>query len=162
VAAKACISVNTQEQIWASATPLACATNSVPPPVQSFLCGVAMRFDSAVPGTCVNIPESDTLASAYTPDTDITELDDYAAYTGNGRRIITIPIVDALATDGTMTVLGFRQFLVEPTAGDINISPTDQYGRFAALYIGSAAPLRQGAFGSCGITAGPGKVVLHQ
>ena len=80
--------------------------------------------------------------------------------------------MNALATDITcaaaMTVLGFRQFLLEPAA-DGSFDPTDANGRFAALYLGSVAPVPQGWFDTryapaCRsyLTVGPGKVVLHQ
>ena len=61
-----------------------------------------------------------------------------------------------------MMVLGFRQFLVDPNPDATNINPTDQNGRFVALYIGSVAPVKQGRFDGCTQAAGPGKVVLHQ
>ncbi len=102
------------------------------------------------------------MSSIYSPDTDITDLDDYTQYTGNGRRIITVPIVDTLSAAGTMIVLGFRQFLIEPSQGATDITPNDTYGRFVGLYIGSVVPLRQGHLSGCQQTAGPGKVVLHQ
>jgi len=64
-----------------------------------------------------------------------------------------------------MTVLGFRQFLLEP--GFLN--PADTYGRFVAQYIGSPAPVQQGWFDdhfkarlSVPVASGPGKVVLHR
>jgi hypothetical protein len=162
-AAKSCFSVNAPEQMWASAQPIACSATTPPLSVSDFLCGMASRFDPApTVARCVSIPEVDTMSSIYTADTDITDLDDYATYTGSTRRVITIPIVDALAVGGTMTVLGFRQFLVEPNQNDININPADSNGRFVGLYIGSVMPLRQGRFDACQITAGPGKVVLHQ
>ena len=98
---------------------------------------------------------------------------DYTAYTGNGRRIITVPIVD-----GSMTVLGFRQFLlIPPPDGSGNLNPADTYGRFVVMYMGmnqtdlmtTPAPIRQGIIAcptSTGPPAstitGPGKVVLHQ
>ena len=106
--------------------------------------------------------EVDTLISAQIADTDLTDLDDYTAYTGNGRRVITIAVVDALSGTGTMTVLGFRQFFVEPFPNDVTLNPSDPNARFAALYVGSVMPLRQGTFSGCQITNGPGKVVLHQ
>jgi hypothetical protein len=56
-----------------------------------------------------------------------------------------------------MTILGFRQFLVQP-----EVSANDANARFVASYIGSVVPLKQGTFGGCTQTAGPGKVVLHQ
>ena len=58
----------------------------------------------------------------------------------------------------------FRQFLLEPNDanGTVN-NPTDTNGRFIAMYLGVVAPVRQGRFdGGCGISTGPGKVVLHQ
>ena len=61
-----------------------------------------------------------------------------------------------------MNVLGFRQFLVIPNPGVTNISPADGPGRFIATYIGNPVPLKQGRFGSCNVSSGPGKVVLHQ
>ncbi len=61
-----------------------------------------------------------------------------------------------------MTVLGFRQFLLEPNSGATDITTGDVYGRFFGMYIGSVAPVPQGRFDGCSISAGPGKVVLHQ
>ena len=81
---------------------------------------------------------------------------------GNGRRIITIPIVDSIANTTSMTVLGYRQFLLLPNSGDTDLVPGDTAGRFLGMYIGSVAPLTQGRFDGCTQTAGPGKVVLHQ
>jgi hypothetical protein len=126
------------------------------------LCGLYTRFDTSVPTACTNVADVDTLASAYLPDIDLTDIEDYTAYTGTGRRVITVPVVDALNATGTMTVLGFRQFLVDPDPGSTITSPGDQNGRFVALYIGSVVPVKQGRFDGCQQTAGPGKVVLHQ
>ena len=120
------------------------------------------RLDATAPTACANVTDVETLASAYQPDTDLTDIDDYATYTGPGRRVITVPIVDTLSAAGPMTVLGFRQFLVNPNQGDVNISVNDIDGRFVALYIGSPVPLKQGKFGGCQISSGPGKVVLHR
>jgi Flp pilus assembly protein TadG len=160
--ARACFTVNASEQQWASATPLACNANRAPEAVINFACGIANRFDVTPQTGCTNIPEVDAIASAFTADTDVTNLDDYAAYTGTMRRIITVPIVEILVPGGTMTILGFRQFLVQPNLNDVTTSPNDANGRFVASYIGSVVPLRQGTFGGCSQTAGPGKVVLHQ
>ena len=80
---------------------------------------------------------------------------------GNGRRLITISIVDTLNPTGGMTVLGFRQFLLQPSTNTTALTPPDTNGRFLAMYVGNVAPVKQGSFGSCGITSGPGKVVLH-
>jgi Flp pilus assembly protein TadG len=160
---QACISVSASEQVWASAAPVGCNTNRIPQPVTSTLCGVYSLFDTTAPAACQSVPNVDTLSSSYQPDLDLTDQDDYTAYTGTGRRLITVPIVDALNAGGAMTVLGFRQFLVEPTQGLAANDPGDTNGRFSALYTGVVAPVKQGRFdGGCGITSGPGKVVLHQ
>ncbi len=163
--AKSCFSVNTAEQIWTSAVPLACNQNRVPSQVQAFTCGLASRVDFEMPAVCENIPEVASLSPAYRADTDNTAgLEDYSAYTGNTRRVITIPIVDSLLAGSSMVVLGFRQFLLEP-----GILPTDTNGRFVAMYIGSVVPLKQGRVDCpstdgivAGPLAGPGKVVLHR
>lgn len=80
---------------------------------------------------------------------------------GNNLRILTLPIVDGLST---LNVQCFRQFLLEPddATGDAN-NPADANGRFIAMYLGVVAPVKQGRFdGACGISTGPGKVVLQQ
>jgi Flp pilus assembly protein TadG len=158
----ACFFVNTAEQIWASATPSACNAPSVNASTQAFLCGVGLRFDSALQGSCTGIPESDSIATIYTQDPDLSDVTDYTQYAGFGRRVITIPIVDSTANTAAMTVLGFRQFLVNPVNGATTINAADSNGRFNVLYIGSVKPVRQGSFGGCSQTAGPGKVVLHR
>ncbi len=159
-----CIRIgNTEEVIWATASQLACNANTVQTAVAAYLCGLATRMDNSLVQGCANIAEVDSLTALYAADTDWTDLDDYAAYTGNGRRLLTIPIVEALNPTGTMTVLGFRQFLLEPLQNQTGIAPNDANGRFAALYIGNVAPIRQGRIdGACGVTSGPGKVVLHR
>lgn len=166
--ARSCVQINSAdgEQVWAavnggpSAAPLSCSQNP-PSPVTSFLCGVASRFESTLLDACTSVPEVDSLM-AYLPDTDIADLDDYAGYTGNGRRIITVAIVDALSGSGVMNVQAFRQFLIEPNPDGANINPADNDGRFVALYIGSVVPIQQGRFDGCQLAAGPGKVVLHR
>ncbi len=130
--------------------------------VTSFLCGLVTRFSWETPEACAGVPEIESLAGVYTPDTDLTDLDDYVAYTGNARRVITVAVVDQIQNTSAMIVLGFRQFLVEPNPDDVTINPSDRYGRFAALYIGYPMPVKQGRFDGCIVTAGPGKVVLHQ
>ncbi len=162
VSARSCVSVNAAEQVWAGANPIGCNQNRIPSQVQALLCGLASRFESEVPGACSNIGEVETLAALYQPDTDLSDLEEYAAYAGNLRRVITVVVVDSLATPEAMTVLGFRQFLLSlpPTATSINVADTN--GRFPALYIGGVVPLRQGRFDGCTIAAGPGKVVLHR
>ncbi len=55
-----------------------------------------------------------------------------------------------------------RQFLIQPSSGSTTLNAGDSDGRFAATYIGSVMPLKQGRFDGCQLTAGPGKVVLHR
>ena len=163
--ARSCISINAEEQIWATAVPAACSQNRVPESVTAFLCGLDSRFDTSLPAACEGLPDASTLISAYTPDTDPAPLESWSAYTGNLRRVITIPIVSELSATGTMTVLGFRQFVIQPNPDapeGATLTPADNFGRFTARYIGSVVPLRSGTFGGCQVTGGPGKVVLHQ
>ncbi|MBI4873205.1 MAG: hypothetical protein HY822_01085 [Acidobacteria bacterium] len=151
------------ETVWVNAAPVACSQSRVPSPVGALMCGLYARFDQVVPDSCTSVPEVDIMSQAYLPDTDLADAEDYAAYLGTGRRVITVPIVEALSTGDPMVVLGFRQFLVGPDpAAAVGINPGDQNGRFVALYIGSVMPLKQGRFDGCLQTAGPGKVVLHQ
>jgi hypothetical protein len=169
----ACMGVNdSSEQIWASASQQTC-TAQVTSSVTEALCGLYSRFDNAnAPGNCAQfVTDFADLSAAYSPDTDVTTglLDPYTAYMGNGRRVITVAIVSALTTTvtGTMTVLGFRQFLLEPNADGTFPNPADVNGRFIVQYIGSPAPVKQGYFDdrfglSCQVSSGPGKVVLHQ
>jgi len=159
--ALSCLSINAEKQIWTNAAPRACS-QTVVSQVTSFLCGLATRFSAETPEACAGVPEIESVAPAYSPDTDLAELDDYAAYAGNARRLITVAVVDSIANTSSMIVLGFRQFLVEPNPDDVTINPADRNGRFAVLYVGYPAPLRQGRFDGCTVTAGPGKVVLHQ
>ena len=160
--ARACFSINAVEAIWASAQPTPCAQNRVPQQATNFTCGLANRFDGIPAAACELIPEVTSIASAYLPDSDVSDLDTYTAYTGNGRRVITIPIVDALFAGGSMQVLGFRQFLVQPNLGSASTNPGDQNARFVATYIGSVVPVKQGSFQGCTVPSGPGKVVLYQ
>ncbi|MCS7026124.1 MAG: pilus assembly protein TadG-related protein [Bryobacteraceae bacterium] len=161
--ARACFTINAEETLWASATALACNANRVQTAVNNFLCGLATRLDTSnVQGCDSSVAEYESLSALYQPDTDLNDLEDYTGYTGNTRRILTIPIVDILNPTGTMVVLGFRQFLLQPAPNSTGISPNDGNGRFIATYLGNVAPLRQGRFGSCGVTSGPGKVVLHR
>lgn len=157
-----CFTVGNPEQMWVTAAPAACTAARPAASVVSMVCGLTTRFETTAPATCANIPEVDTMNSIYLPDSDTSDVTDYTAYTGTGRRIITIAVVDALSATGDMTVLGFRQFLVDPIQGGVDIDPADRTGGFPALYIGSVAPLKQGSVSGCQQSAGPGKVVLHQ
>jgi hypothetical protein len=157
--AVSCLSINAEKQIWTTAVPRAC-NQIVVSQVTSFLCGLATRFSAETREACAGIPEIESLAGVYAHDTDLTYVEDYASYQGNGRRVITVAVVDPEGFPNTLRVLGFRQFLLEPDG----INPSDPNGRFAALYIGYPVPLRQGRFDRCGEgdRRGPGKVVLHQ
>jgi hypothetical protein len=159
--AQACFRVNNTESIWVDATINRCGV-TVAPVVTAALCGLDARFESAPSSSCSTITNIDTLGTIYAPDTDVNDYATYTDYAGSGRRIITIPIVDSLSSTAAMTVLGFRQFLLNPNSGDTDIVPGDTAGRFVAMYIGSVAPVPQGRFDGCTQTAGPGKVVLHQ
>jgi Flp pilus assembly protein TadG len=161
--AQACFRINNPETIWASAVVSACSTIAVAPVVTESLCGLDARFESTPQGTCSVIPNIDLLSTAYQPDTDTASYDTYTDYAGDARRIITIPITDVVSGTSSMNVLGFRQFLVQPYQGSTVLNPSDPTARFPAMYIGSVAPVKQGRFdGGCGISNGPGKVVLHQ
>jgi hypothetical protein len=160
--AVACFVVNNTELIWANAAPVACSAATPAAVVTDALCGLDTRFEVPTNGVCIAVTGFDVISTAYQADTDLNTYTTYTDYTGDGRRIITIPIVDTISAAGSMTVLGFRQFLVMPNSGATALSPSDQYGRFLAMYIGSVAPVKQGRFDGCQQTAGPGKVVLHQ
>lgn len=158
----ACITIGAEEQVWPAAAPGPCLQGR-PRAVQSAVCGLASRFDPVVPEVCSFVPDVETLAASYEADIDTADQDDYAAYAGYGRRVITVPVVDVLNPTAAMTPLGFRQFLVEPNQDEALLNAGDQFGRFRALYLGSVMPVRQGRFdGGCGVLSGPGKVVLHQ
>jgi len=169
-----CVNIGDIESIPANAVPAACTAAAPPIDVTNALCGLYMRLDASPPGACqTNITDYGTFSPLYAQDSDITYLTDPTAYAGNGRRIITVPLVNGLPTDTScaagMTVVAFRQFLVEPNADGSPFSPLDQNGRFVAMYIGSVSPVAQGWFDTryapaCRnwLTSGPGKVVLHQ
>jgi Flp pilus assembly protein TadG len=157
-----CFTINNTEVIWANAAPVACSAAAPAAVVTDALCGLDSRFEVSTNGACQSIVGYDVLSTIYPPDTDLNSYTVYTDYTGDGRRIVTIPIVDAISPTANMTVLGFRQFLVMPALGGIAINPDDPNGRFVAMYIGSVAPVKQGRFDGCSQTAGPGKVVLHQ
>jgi Flp pilus assembly protein TadG len=170
-----CAGINdAAEAIWVSAVPGTC-TLAAPTSVSRALCGLQTRQDNTDPnGVCATlVTDWSDLSSLYQPDTDVVtgQADDYTSYSGNGRRIFTVPVVDAIATNtlATMTVLGFRQFLLEPQADGTPINPVNPNAQFVAMYIGSPAPVKTGWVDdrfnlSCPVpvSSGPGKVVLHQ
>jgi Flp pilus assembly protein TadG len=171
----ACFGINdVADNIWPSTSPNMCATG-VPIGVSEALCGLYSRFDNVEqPGICsANVGSYSDLAGIFRPDTDVATgtADLYSAYVGNGRRVVTFAIVSPLPTNvvSTTTILGFRQFLLEPNLDGTFLNPGDTFGRFIAQYIGNPAPVRQGYFDdrfqlACPIGgfSGPGKVVLHQ
>jgi len=164
--ALSCFKINntdTPEVIWATAAPGACRA-AVPTPIAAYLCGVSSRFDGLVANACTGINGSDAIVTAFQAETDLTDLDDYTLYAGTGRRLITVPVVDTVNATGPMLIQGFRQFLLNPNPGAAGTDPTDGPGRFEAIYIGSAAPVKDGSIGGCTapVASGPGKVVLHQ
>jgi len=158
----ACFTINNTEVIWVDAAPVACSAAAPAAVVTDALCGLDSRFEVPTNPACQAIVGFDVLSTIYPADTDLATYTTYTDYTGDGRRIITIPIVDTISATANMTVLGFRQFLAMPAEGGTAINPDDPNGRFVAMYIGSVAPVKQGRFDGCQQTAGPGKVVLHQ
>lgn len=158
-----CVRVSAEETIWVNAAPLNCNAARVANQVTTVLCGLGARFDQNVPAECNLVPEAATVATANVVDTDLADTEDYTTYTGNNRRIITVPVVETISAGGTMLVLGFRQFLLMPSPGDTTVSAGDTNGRFVAMYIGNPMPLRSGRLEGCtGLASGPGKVVLHR
>jgi Flp pilus assembly protein TadG len=169
-----CVNIGDIESIPANAIPAACTAATPAIDVTNALCGLSLRLTADVVGTCqTNVTDFGAISPIYAQDTDLTYLTDPTAYAGNGRRIITVPLVNGLANDTTcnqgMTVVAFRQFLLEPNADGSAFSPLDQNGRFVAMYLGSVAPVSQGWFDTryapacrSWLTTGPGKVVLHQ
>ncbi|MBS1855781.1 MAG: hypothetical protein JST11_10475 [Acidobacteria bacterium] len=169
----ACMNIADTEQLWASAVPPSCAL-AAPQVTQALLCGIYSRLDNAnTPASCATaVTDFAAISPAFLPDSTVVaaEVPPYNAYSGNGRRILTVAIVDALAANiaAPMTVLGFRQFLVVPNPDGTFFNPTDANGRIPVLYIGNPAPVQSGWFdtryaNSCpvGNFSGPGKVVLH-
>jgi hypothetical protein len=142
---------------------------------QDILCGLNVRFavDPSL-NNCANIDGGQfvSLSAAYGADADGGAgtyaagdgLQDYATeYDGNLRRILTVAVVDAA---DSLTVLNFRQFLIEmsPTSATISqgLNTTLATGAFRAQYIGTPVPLRCGNVGGfCQVTSGIGRTVLH-
>jgi Flp pilus assembly protein TadG len=172
----ACAGINdSSETLWPGTAPGACLTAALNTSVTAALCGLYSRFDNTAPPPACTTAVTDFagLSAAYQPDTDVVTglVDPYTSYTGNKRRIITVPIVNASATTaaGAMTVVGFRQFFLEPNPDGSFLNPADPNGRFVVQYIGSPAPVQQGWFDDhfglgcpVPVASGPGKVVLHQ
>jgi len=168
----ACVNVGDCETFWASAASRSCTSTAPTTSVEAALCGLYSRLDSpSSVGICSTVvPDVAALDAYTTPDTDVApgETPPYNGYLGNGRRLITVAIVQGAGS--TMTVLGFRQFLIQPNPDGTFFNPSDASGRFPALYVGNPAPLAQGWFDTryagamcpVGSFSGPGKVVLHK
>ena len=188
----ACSNVGNTEGLWASTPQTAaqaalggvtavvaettCAATTPNASVEAALCGLSTRLTDTAPTVCSNNSDLAALAPNYSQDPDQTpQISPYNSYVGNNRRLLTLPVVDSLAT---LNVLGFRQFLLQfnDANGTVN-NPGDGAGRFVAMYldpngIGAVAPVPQGSMApgitssgtpaSCSITNGPGKVILHQ
>jgi Flp pilus assembly protein TadG len=165
-----CVNIGDFEQLPQSgaATPFLCTTTNAQTGVTNLLCGLYSRMSTDALGVC---SDYSAVTAAYTADTDAAYVAEPAGYMGNGRRVLTVAVVNAMPTNtdcGAMTVLGFRQFLLNPVS-DGTYNPMDPNGRFVALYLGAVAPVPQGWFDTryapaCRsfLTSGPGKVVLHQ
>jgi Flp pilus assembly protein TadG len=164
-----CVSIGDLEQLPQSgaATPFRCQTTTAQTGVTNLLCGLYSRMSTETLGVCADYS---AVTAPYAADTDAAHVTESAGYVGNGRRVLTVAIVSTMPVDtacGTMTVLGFRQFLLNPVT-DGTYNPMDPNGRVSVLYLGGVAPLAQGWFDTryapaCRsyLTTGPGKVVLH-
>src|SRR5262249_28599403 len=125
---------------------------------RDLICGLNVRFgvDPSIP-PCSAVPEFSTLATSFTADTDQgggadPTMEDYATeYGGNFRRILTMAVVDSATS---LTVLNFRQFLIEPAPAMTGLAVSG-IGAFRAQYLGAPVPLRCGGVGGvCSISGG--------
>ncbi len=159
----ACPTIGTAELRLPSVSVAACNAPNRGSIARDTICGLNARLNATYHPFCEPITDVATLIQSYPPDTNVDSIDDYLEYDGNRRRILTVAVVDTLPFNvaGTMTVLGFRQFLLEPNPDSTELNPADAVGRFVAMYIGYPMPVRAGQFGACGVTQGVGKVVLH-
>jgi Flp pilus assembly protein TadG len=141
------------------------------------LCGLNVRFavDPSLTPNCSAVDGGlfPSLSSLFTADTDPggaggyaagTGLQDFAIeYDGNVRRVLTVTVVDSTST---LSVLNFRQFLIDPAPPSATITQgldtTLLTGAFRAQYLGAPVPIRCGGVGGiCTITSGVGRTVLH-
>ena len=178
------ISINDTEVAYSSPNNIETAVllDTTPAAGQDILCGLNVRFGidpstldaCSTAATSVDFPQLASLfPAAADTDTGMVasgagDQQDFALdYCQGGlcnlRRVLTVPVVDS--TD-TLTVLNFRQFLLEPSPATADITqgidPTVANGSFRAQYLGAIVPVRSGApGGSCSVNIGVGKVVLH-
>ena len=99
----------------------------------------------------------------YASDADVgasEALQNYSTeYEGNLRRVLTVAVVDSA---DTLTVLNFRQFLLQNATTVAGLAPAAFNGAFRAQYLGWPVPIRCGAVGgSCNVAFGVGRTVLH-
>jgi len=150
---------------------------------QDVLCGLNTRFGvDPSSNNCNTIAggQFPALSTLYPADADIGAgtfangdgLQDFATEYHAGletedgllRRVITVAVVDAA---DTLTVLNFRQFLIEasPVTATVTTGLNTGLitGAFRAQYIGAAVPVRCGGIGGmCRVTTfGIGRTVLH-
>jgi len=140
---------------------------------RDLVCGWNTRFGvDPIDNVCGNVDNGQfaTLAPSYAADTDVgvgdfvggTGLQDFATeYDGNLRRVLTASVIDAA---DSLIVLNFRQFLLEmaPAGVTQGLNPALANGAFRAQYIGAPVPIRAGTVGgSCRVSLGVGRVVLH-
>ncbi len=132
---------------------------------RDLICGLNTRFGvDPTTNACNNIESVTDLVALYQPDSDPglseTLLQDYATeYDGNQRRVLTLAVVDAA---DTLSVLNFRQFLIENASNVMGLDPSGFTGAFRAQYLGHPVPIRTANLGgSCSVAAGVGRIVLH-
>lgn len=136
---------------------------------RDILCGLNTRFGvDPADNDCANVEGAGDLSALYATDTDLgtTEtLQDYSTeYDGNLRRVLTVALVDAA---DSLTVLNFRQFLIENSPNIAGLVPTPCganciTGVFRAQYIGRPVPVRCGGVGgACNVSFGVGRTVAH-
>jgi Flp pilus assembly protein TadG len=160
----ACVTIGATETLMPDIQGTTCADQR--PVARNLACGLNTRFGADTTGTaCDNIAGIDDLRLAFAADTDVGAPAEaaqlYASeYDGNTRRVITVAIVDATAN---LTVLNFRQFLLQNDVTTPGVAVNNFRGPLRAQYIGAPVPVRLGtAAGACGVARGVGKVVLHQ
>jgi hypothetical protein len=149
---------------------------------QDILCGLNVRFGvPPLENNCANLGggQFPALAQLYSADADAgvgmftagEGLQDFASEyraaltedDGRLRRVLTVAIVDAA---DSLTVLNFRQFLIQmsPVSPAVSqgLNTTLITGAFRAQYIGAPVPLRCGGIGGlCRVSLGVGRTVLH-
>jgi Flp pilus assembly protein TadG len=158
-----CVLIGSQEALLADQLPPVCNNGG-----RDFICGLNTRFgvDFAT-NTCTNVPNIDTLAPLFSADSDVGDaavLQEYTQdYDGSVRRVLTVAVVDAA---DTLNVLGFRQFFMQNSPTIAGLGPiqgaVSSRAAFRAQYIGAPVPIRSGtAAGTCAVTRGVGRTVLH-